>query len=100
MLSLMTHAHSSLRTHERNPYPCKHLRRLSWRILEIGEVTTCASLLMGTSPTECTMMINLEYSLPRDLKCYCGSITCSCYDDETRVRVRACVYVCCLDRWF
>ena len=46
-------------THVRKPYPYEHLQRSSRQILEIDEVTTCASLSTGTSPTtECTMPLN------------------------------------------
>jgi len=46
-----TYAHSSLWTHVCKPYPYEHLRRIEPTYLEINEVTTDVSLLMGTSPT-------------------------------------------------
>ena len=40
-----TELHSLLWTHVRKKsYPYEHFRRLSWQILEIDEVTVCASL--------------------------------------------------------
>ena len=46
-------------THICKPYTYEYLQRLSRQILEIDEVTTCASLWTGTSPTtESTTPLN------------------------------------------
>ena len=46
-----THAHSHLWIHVRKPYPYEHLWSTELADLEIHEVTTGASLSMGTLPT-------------------------------------------------
>jgi len=60
---LTMRAHSFLRIHVRKLYPYKHLRWLSWRILEIDEVTIDISLSMEISPTTESIPLILEYSL-------------------------------------
>jgi len=61
--------HSPLWTPARKPYPY-HLRRLDRQILEIDEVTTGASLWIGTSllTTKHKTPLNPKNSLPRRVK--------------------------------
>jgi hypothetical protein len=66
MQTLNTHAHSTLWTHVRKPYPYEHLQKTILAHLEINEVTTDASLLMGMSPiTESITLLNLGINLEK-----------------------------------
>jgi hypothetical protein len=61
-----TFIHMNMRTQN---LPYEYLQRLSWRILEIDEVTADASLSTRTSPTiKSTTPLNLKNSLPQEVK--------------------------------
>ena len=62
-----THAHSPLKTHMRKFYIYEHLRRLSWRTLEIDEVTTAGvvGVLPSGSPRGIPRRVDMSRDSPR-----------------------------------